>query len=145
MTLCKLVRRNYGERYKHTTCIPRWNNLETTVHVVSTWNTRGVFVRKSHMSIKYHNLHSFKEGMILLCQSILETRRISYLHGSFLFTIPLNHWTRLFRFLSFTILSFSLNISAFLNDHCKKYLNFHTRKLGENYGIFRSGCWFKSF
>ena len=41
------------------------------------------------MSIKYENLHSFKEGMILLCQSILETRRISHLHGSPLFTIPL--------------------------------------------------------
>ena len=45
--------------------------------------------RKWPMSIKYENLHSFKEGMILLCQSILETRRISHLHGSPLFTIPL--------------------------------------------------------
>ena len=41
------------------------------------------------VSIKYENLHSFKEGVILLCQSILETRRISYLHGSALFTISL--------------------------------------------------------
>ena len=44
---------------------------------------------KSPVSIKHENLHSFKEGVILLCQSILETRRISHLHGSALFTIPL--------------------------------------------------------
>ena len=44
---------------------------------------------KSPVSIKYQNLHSFKEGVILLCQSILETRRITHLHGSALFTIPL--------------------------------------------------------
>ena len=37
---------------------------------------------KLPVSIKYQNLHSFKEGMIHLCQSILETRRISQLHGS---------------------------------------------------------------
>ena len=42
------------------------------------------------MSIKYQNLHSFKEGLILLCQSILETRRTTHLHGSAHFTIPLN-------------------------------------------------------
>ena len=41
------------------------------------------------MSIKYQNLHSFKEGLILLYQSILETRRITNLHGSSHFTIPL--------------------------------------------------------
>ena len=44
---------------------------------------------KSLVSIRYQNLHSFKEGMILLRQSILETRRISHLHGSALCTIPL--------------------------------------------------------
>ena len=44
---------------------------------------------KLSVSIKYQNLHSFKEGMILVCQSILETRRISHLHGSALFSIPL--------------------------------------------------------
>ena len=37
---------------------------------------------KSPVSIKYQNLHSFKEGLILLCQSIFETRRITHLHGS---------------------------------------------------------------
>ena len=39
--------------------------------------------------IKYQNLRSFKEGLILLCQSILKTRRITHLHGSAHFTIPL--------------------------------------------------------
>ena len=45
--------------------------------------------RKLLVSIKYQNLQYFKEGMILLCQSILETRRITHLHGSALFKIPL--------------------------------------------------------
>ena len=40
------------------------------------------------VSIKYQNLHTFKEGLILLCQGILETRR-TQLHGSAHFTIPL--------------------------------------------------------
>ena len=43
---------------------------------------------KSRLSIKYQNLHTFKEGLILLCQSILETKRITHLHGSAHFTIP---------------------------------------------------------
>ena len=42
------------------------------------------------VSIEYQNLHSFKKGLILLCQSIFETRRITHLHGSAYFTIPLN-------------------------------------------------------
>ena len=42
----------------------------------------------SPVSIKHENLHSLKEEVILLCQSILETR-ISHLHGLALFTIPL--------------------------------------------------------
>ena len=41
------------------------------------------------VTIKRENLHSFKEGLILLCQSIFETRRMSHLHDSALFTIPL--------------------------------------------------------
>ena len=41
------------------------------------------------VSIKYQNLHTFKEGLIHLCQSIRETRRITHLHGSVHFTIPL--------------------------------------------------------
>ena len=53
-------------------------------------------VRKNYggkllVSIKYQNLH-FKEGMIVLCQSILETRWISHLHGSALFTILLSYF-----------------------------------------------------
>ena len=45
---------------------------------------------KYPVSIKYQNFHSFKEGLSLLCQSILETRRTAHLHGSAHFTIPLN-------------------------------------------------------
>ena len=41
------------------------------------------------LSIKYQNPYSFKEGLILLCQSILEKRRITHLHGSAHLTIPL--------------------------------------------------------
>ena len=44
---------------------------------------------KLQASIKYQNLHSFKGGVIILCQSNLETRIMSQLHGSPLFTIPL--------------------------------------------------------
>ena len=44
------------------------------------------------MSIKYQNNHSFKEGLILLCQSILATRRITHILGSAHFTIPLMHY-----------------------------------------------------
>ena len=44
---------------------------------------------KSLVSINYQSLHSFKEGLIFLCQSILETRRITLLSGSAHFTIPL--------------------------------------------------------
>ena len=53
--------------------------------------------------MKYQNLHSFKEGLIFLCQSILETRRITHLHGSShssISTIPLRHKFHLFFYLS---------------------------------------------
>ena len=54
---------------------------------------RGNYGGKFPVSIKYQNVHSFKEGMIHLCQSILETRRISHIHGSAPFTILLRtHW-----------------------------------------------------
>ena len=46
-------------------------------------------VGKSSVSMKNKNLHSFKEGVILLCQGILETRRNLHLHCSSLFTMPL--------------------------------------------------------
>ena len=45
--------------------------------------------RKLPVSIKYQNLHTFKEGLILLYQSILETRRTTHLYGSAHFTISL--------------------------------------------------------
>ena len=37
---------NIKNPYKHTTCIPRWNNVERTCyfHVVLWLNTRGVFI-----------------------------------------------------------------------------------------------------
>ena len=44
---------------------------------------------KLPVSIKYQNLYSFKEELILLCQSFFETRGITHLHGSVHFTIPL--------------------------------------------------------
>ena len=52
-----------------------------------------ILVRKNHVekllvSIKCCNL-SFKKGVILLCQSILETRQTQHLCGSALFIIPL--------------------------------------------------------
>ena len=50
---------------------------------------RSNYGRKSPVSIKYENLHSFKEGVVLLCQSILERRRMSRLPDSAHFTIPL--------------------------------------------------------
>ena len=50
---------------------------------------RRTYGRKSPVSNKYENLHSFQETVILLCQSILEARRISHLHSSALFTIAL--------------------------------------------------------
>ena len=42
------------------------------------------------VSIKYENLYSFKDRLILLCQRILETRRKTHLHCSPHFTIRLN-------------------------------------------------------
>ena len=47
--------------------------------------------RKFPVSIKYQNLHSFKEELIPLCQSILEMRRITHLHGSAHVTNSLSH------------------------------------------------------
>ena len=45
---------------------------------------------KLQVSIKYQNLHTLKEGLILICQSIFEMRKITHLHGSPHFAIPLN-------------------------------------------------------
>ena len=67
---------------------------------------------KSPVSIKYQNLYSFKEGLILLCQSILETRGITYLHGSALFTIPLNFfiYPGIFHFMEYLFYAEALTI-----------------------------------
>ena len=64
--------------------------------------------RKSPVSIKHQSLHSFK-GMILLCQSILETRQLSNLHGPALFTI---HQIRIE-----CILSISISSISNINEH----------------------------
>ena len=45
--------------------------------------------RNLPVSIKNQNLHSFKEGVILLCQSVFEMRIISQVNGSALFITPL--------------------------------------------------------
>ena len=67
--------------------------------------------RKWPVSIKYQNLHFFKEGLILLCQSILEMRRVTHLYGSGHFTIPLK----------VTILVFVLGEHLLI--HCRKASN----------------------
>ena len=75
------------------------------------------------VSIKYENLHSSKEGLILLCQSILETRRITHLHGSAHFTIPLISsfsFSRIKRFTSLIVVSV---VSLFSFSNLKR---FHT-------------------
>ena len=45
---------------------------------------------KSPVSIKCHNLHSLEEGVIRLCQNIIETRQTSYSYSPVLFTAPLS-------------------------------------------------------
>ena len=55
------------------------------LHILARRNYGG----ESLVSIKYYNLHSFKEGVTLLCQSILKTKEILQVQHSALFTIPL--------------------------------------------------------
>ena len=71
---------------------------------------------KSPVSIKYQNLHSFKEGLILLCQSIFETRRITHLHGS-------AHFTTNLRTLSVRKPLFSERKLLFAFAECKPSIN----------------------
>ena len=54
---------------------------------------RRIYGRKWPVSIKYQNLHSFKEGLILLCQSIVEMRRITFTWLSSLYN-PFNNTQR---------------------------------------------------
>ena len=92
---------------------------------------RSNYGRKLPVSIKYENLHSFKEGVILLCQSILETKKISHLHGSTLFTIPLR--TKVALSLEYDLLSFSLlTVHHLFIWHCilKDYIGRNVWNLG---------------
>ena len=68
---------------------------------------------KSPVSIKYQNLHTFKEGLILLSQSILETREITHLHGSAQFTIPLSLLTTM---LSPKLLYFNVELNPYMQQ-----------------------------
>ena len=70
--------------------------------------------RKWLVSIKYQNPHSFKEGLILLCQSILKMRRITYLHGSAHLIIPLSLFYRYYfgRYLNWVNWFLFLNIEG---------------------------------
>ena len=61
--------------------------LQDLIERIDSYFQRIAFQRNLH-------LHSFKEGFILLCQSILETRRITHLLGSAHFTIPLTTFTK---------------------------------------------------
>ena len=84
------------------------------------------------MSIKYENLHSFKEGVILLHHSILETRRISHLHGSALFTIPLtsvedNSYLFFYHIEFCYLLLFQLLIEAIRNNHSDMVIEARTQ------------------
>ena len=82
--------------------------------------------REWPVSIKYQNLHSFKEGLILLSQSIVELRGITYLHGFAHFAIPLSHILgnnipysfQLSRGLEIKILFKGFHIWAFLRPKC---------------------------
>ena len=67
---------------------------------------------KLPVSIEYQNLHSFKEVMIHLSQSILEKRRISRLHGSALFTIPLTN----------------VILPAYVNKRCSRIITCKSKK-----------------
>lgn len=60
--------------------------IEMAQHTMVT-KTHGA---KRQVSIRYYNLHSFKEGALLLCQSILGTGRMSNWCRWALFTVPLS-------------------------------------------------------
>ena len=70
--------------------------------------------RKWPVSIKYQDLHSFKEELILLCQSILKMRRITHLHGPAHLTIPLSLFYRYYfgRYLNWVNWFHFLNIEG---------------------------------
>ena len=74
------------------------------------------------MSIKYQNVYAFKEEMIHLCRSILETRQISHLHDSAPFTIALHLFYRYYfgrcssELAQLVPLSYSLGKSNYYSD-----------------------------
>ena len=71
------------------------------------------------VSIKYQNLHPFNEGLILLCQSILEMRRITHSHGSAHFATPLKEKALLLDMIShkkvFASNSLKMSVSLVVN------------------------------
>ena len=75
--------------------------------------------RKSPVSIKCHNLHCFKDGVILLCQSILETRRILHSTELALFTIPLKTFKIIFNEMAVFLFWFSGDV---FREHEQMYL-----------------------
>ena len=82
-------RASYWLLILYVTSVLQWKwaaFTEMVLHKLVRRNYNG----KLLVSIKYQHLHSFKERMIHLCQSILETRKISHLQGSTPFTVPLN-------------------------------------------------------
>ena len=84
----------------------------------------GILARKNYgrkwpVSIKCHNLHCFKDGVILWCQSILETRRISHLFNSALFTIPLKTFRIIFNEMAIFLFWFSGDV---FREHEQIYL-----------------------
>ena len=86
------------------------------------------------VSIKYQNLHCFKEELILLYQSILETKSVTHLHGSAHFTIPLRYHFHIYR-----------SASIITQFSCLFYLVFNSVPLRHNFNIYRSASiitWF---
>ena len=80
--------------------------------------------RKVVVSIKCCNLHSFKERVILLCQSILEMRQIPHSYGPALFTIPLKiclTFSNLkLQHINSSLTYKKINFTQFITYHCLK-------------------------
>ena len=74
-------------KFNLTSCFGwKWAAFTGTVMVILVTRNYG---RKLLVRVKFHNLYSFKQGVIFLCQSVLETTQISDLYSSNLFTVPL--------------------------------------------------------
>ena len=71
-------------------CVTRFSQCKKAAFTGMALHVKGLIMAESGQwvpNIKISIL--LKKGLILLCQSILETRRITHLHGSAHFTIPL--------------------------------------------------------